>query len=80
MANFSLKRGLNVPIEGAPIQNIFQGQPPKTMAVKGTDFNVLKPQMLVSEGDKVEKGTPLFCNKDFPEIFLFLHVKVTSNQ
>ena len=68
MANFSLKRGLNVPIEGAPIQNIFQGQPPKTMAVKGIDFNGLKPQMLVSEGDKVEKGTPLFCNKDFPEI------------
>ena len=68
MAKFSLRRGLDVPIEGSPQQKISKGNPPKTMAVKGTDFNGLKPKMLVSEGDKVDKGTPLFCHKDCPEI------------
>ncbi len=68
MANFSLRQGLDIPIDGNPIQNIFEGQSPKLMAVKGTDFNGIKPKMLVSEGDKVAKGTPLFCNKDFPDV------------
>ena len=68
MANFSLKRGLDIPIAGSPKQQIFEGQPPKYMAVKGTDFIGLKPKMLVSEGDLVEKGSPLFCNKDYPDV------------
>lgn len=68
MANFSLKRGLDIPIEGSPIQEISEGQHPKFMAVKGTDFIGLKPKMLVSEGDLVDKGSPLFCNKDHPDV------------
>ena len=68
MANFSLKRGLDIPIEGSPMQEISEGQHPKFMAVKGTDFIGLKPKMLVSEGDLVEKGSPLFCNKDHPDV------------
>ena len=68
MANFSLKRGLDIPIEGSPTQEISEGQHPKFMAVKGTDFIGLKPKMLVSEGDLVEKGSPLFCNKDHPDV------------
>jgi Na+-transporting NADH:ubiquinone oxidoreductase subunit A len=68
MTNFSLKRGLDIPILGSPEQKIYDGRKPKTLAVMGTDFKGLKPKMLISEGDKVEKGTPLFCHKDFPEI------------
>ena len=68
MAKFSLKRGLDIPILGSPEQKIYNAREPKTIAVMGTDFNGLKPKMLVSEGDKVSKGTPLFCHKDSPEI------------
>ena len=68
MTNFSLKRGLNIPILGSPEQKIYDGKKPKTLAVLGTDFEGLKPQMLISEGDKVKRGTPLFCHKDFPEV------------
>ena len=68
MMNFSLKRGLNIPIVGSPEQKIYEGQKPKTLAVLGTDFKGLKPKMLIAEGDKVKRGTPLFCNKDFPEM------------
>jgi Na+-transporting NADH:ubiquinone oxidoreductase subunit A len=68
MTNFSLKRGLNIPILGSPEQKIYDGHKPKTLAVLGTDFEGLKPKMLIAEGDKVKRGTPLFCHKDFPEI------------
>ena len=68
MTNFSLKRGLDIPILGSPEQKIYESSKPKTLALIGTDFKGLKPQMLISEGDKVERGTPLFCNKDYPEI------------
>ena len=68
MAKFSLKRGLDIPILGSPEQKIYKAREPKTIAVMGTDFIGLKPKMLVSEGDPVDKGTPLFCHKDFPEI------------
>ena len=68
MAQFSLKRGLNIPILGSPEQKIYKARETKTIGVMGTDFNGLKPKMLVSEGDKVNKGTPLFCHKDSPEI------------
>ena len=68
MAKFSLKRGLDIPILGSPEQKIYNAREPKTIAVMGTDFNGLKPKMLVSEGDKVNKGSPLFCHKDYPEI------------
>jgi Na+-transporting NADH:ubiquinone oxidoreductase subunit A len=68
MTNFSLKRGLNIPILGSPEQKIYTGQNPKTLAVLGTDFEGLKPKMFIAEGDKVKRGTPLFCHKDFPEI------------
>ena len=68
MAKFSLKRGLDIPILGSPEQKIYKAREPKTIAIMGTDFNGLKPKMLISEGDKVNKGTPLFCHKDSPEI------------
>ena len=68
MIHFALKRGLDIPILGAPEQKIYKGKEPKTLAIMGTDFNGLKPKMMVSEGDHVERGTPLFCDKDSPEI------------
>ena len=68
MTHFALKRGLDIPILGAPEQKIYKGKEPKTLAIMGTDFNGLKPKMMVSEGDHVERGTPLFCDKDSPEI------------
>ena len=68
MAKFSLKRGLDIPMLGSPEQKIYKVREPKTIGIMGTDFNGLKPKMLVTEGDKVNKGTPLFCHKDSPEI------------
>ena len=68
MRNFNLKRGLDIPILGIPEQKIYDGNNPETLAVLGPDYNGLKPKMLVSVGDKVVRGTPLFCHKDNPDV------------
>ena len=68
MKNFNLKRGLDIPILGIPEQKIYDGNNPETLAVLGPDYNGLKPKMLVSVGDKVVRGTPLFCHKDNTDV------------
>jgi Na+-transporting NADH:ubiquinone oxidoreductase subunit A len=68
MKNFNLKRGLDIPILGIPEQKIYDGNNPETLAVLGPDYNGLKPKMLVGVGDKVVRGTPLFCHKDNPDV------------
>ncbi|MDC1357319.1 Na(+)-translocating NADH-quinone reductase subunit A [Pseudomonadota bacterium] len=68
MSIFNLKKGLNIPILGIPDQVIHDIKVPNSVAVLGPDFKGLKPKMLVSERDKVIRGTPLFCHKDAPEI------------
>ena len=65
---FNLKKGLNIPVLGIPEQIIQGEKKPKSVAVLGPDYIGLKPKMLVSVGDKVKRGSPLFCHKDHPEI------------
>ena len=69
MSKFVIKKGLDIPIAGVPKQVISEVKLPKTVAILGADYNGLKPKMLVNIGDKVKRGTPLFCHKDSPEIF-----------
>ncbi len=58
-----LKKGLDLPISGAPVQTIHEGPKISKVALNGRDFIGLKPKMLVAEGDKVKKGQPLFLHK-----------------
>lgn len=58
-----LQKGLDLPITGAPLQTIHEGPKITKVAVNGQDFVGLKPKMLVSVGDKVKKGQPLFLHK-----------------
>ena len=58
-----LKKGLDLPIAGAPVQTIHEGPKITKVALNGQDFIGLKPKMLVAEGDKVKKGQPLFLHK-----------------
>lgn len=67
MQSFTLKKGLDLPVAGAPEQVIDAGPEVAHVAVLGPDFIGLKPRMLVQEGDEVRRGAPLFCHKDIPE-------------
>ncbi len=64
MKTFNLRKGLDLPVTGAPEQTIQPGPAITSVAVLGPDYLGLKPRMLVQEGDEVRRGAPLFCHKD----------------
>jgi len=58
-----VKKGLDLPITGAPEQRIEDAQPVRHVAILGTDYVGMKPTMKVQEGDKVKLGQLLFTDK-----------------
>jgi Na+-transporting NADH:ubiquinone oxidoreductase subunit A len=65
---FTIKKGLDLPISGGPKQVIEKGNEVKTVAVLGTDYVGMKPTMLVSEGDIVKLGQIIFTDKKNPGV------------
>lgn len=65
----SIKKGLDVPISGAPEQSIGAAPEVSRAAVVGPDYIGMKPTMLVNEGDQVELGAELFEDKKNPGVF-----------
>lgn len=63
-----IKNGLDVPITGAPVQQIDELGPVRRVAVIGFDYHGLKPTMAVQEGDAVKKGQALFSDKKNPGV------------
>ncbi len=68
MQRFQLRKGLDLPVEGAPAQEIHPGPDVKTVALLGADYLGLKPRLSVEEGDIVAAGAPVFVHKDTPEV------------
>lgn len=65
---FKLRKGLDLPISGAPEQRIHDAPPVQHVAVVGADYIDLKPTMRVAEGDRVKRGQPLFEHKKLPGV------------
>ncbi len=69
MANLiKTKRGLNIPITGRPIEMIGKSTLPKDFALIPDYFQGVTPKLLVKEGDIVKAGTPVFYEKQFPDM------------
>ncbi|WP_341937046.1 Na(+)-translocating NADH-quinone reductase subunit A [Marinimicrobium sp. C2-29] len=58
-----IRRGLDLPITGAPEQAISEGPKIRSVAVIGFDYHGMKPTMAVQVGDKVKLGQLLFTDK-----------------
>ncbi|WP_111641929.1 Na(+)-translocating NADH-quinone reductase subunit A [Marinimicrobium alkaliphilum] len=58
-----IRRGLDLPISGAPEQTITDGPQIRSVAVIGFDYHGMKPTMEVQVGDKVKLGQLLFTDK-----------------
>ncbi|MEO1114976.1 MAG: hypothetical protein AAFY05_21695, partial [Pseudomonadota bacterium] len=70
MQSFKLKKGLDLPITGAPVQEVSDERKTNSVAVLAADYIGLKPRLLVGEGDIVGVGTPLFFHKDTPDVMI----------
>jgi Na+-transporting NADH:ubiquinone oxidoreductase subunit A len=65
----SIKRGLNLPISGAPDQAAAtETKPVQQVAVVGPDYVGMKPTMEVRVADRVKKGQVLFTDKKCPRV------------
>ena len=59
----TIKKGLDVPVVGAPQQVIHDGNAIKTVATLGEEFVGMRPTMFVKVEDRVKKGQVLFEDK-----------------
>ena len=69
MGVHSIKKGLNLPITGAPEQTISAGKVVSQVAVLGDDFIGMKPRMMVKVGDAVKKGQQVFEDRKNEGVF-----------
>jgi Na+-transporting NADH:ubiquinone oxidoreductase subunit A len=63
-----VRRGLDLPIAGAPEQVVHDGPKISQVAVLGSDYPGMKPTMAVREGDRVTRGQVLFSDKKNPGV------------
>jgi len=66
--NIKIKKGLDIPLAGAPEQRVAPGADVTSVALLGPDTHDLKPGMLVREGDRVKLGQPVYTDKDNPGV------------
>jgi len=63
-----IRRGLDLPLSGAPQQNIEDAVAVSQVAVIGADYVAMKPTMAVRVGDRVKLGQVLFSDKKTPGV------------
>ncbi|MCK4739652.1 MAG: Na(+)-translocating NADH-quinone reductase subunit A [Deltaproteobacteria bacterium] len=63
-----LKKGLDIPITGAPYPEVRSSNPARRVALLGADYPSLKPKFVVTVGDRVKLGSVLFTDKKTPKI------------
>lgn len=63
-----IKKGLDIKLKGKAIEKLANMPIPTHFAVKPSDFQGLTPKLAVKPEDSVEIGTPLFYDKNHPEI------------
>jgi Na+-transporting NADH:ubiquinone oxidoreductase subunit A len=64
----TIKKGLDIPIKGAPQQELSDGKAVTTVATLGEEYVGMRPTMHVKEGDPVKKGQLIFEDKKNPGV------------
>ncbi|MEQ6885213.1 Na(+)-translocating NADH-quinone reductase subunit A [Salicola sp. Rm-C-2C1-2] len=58
-----IKKGLDLPMTGAPEPTIDKGRAVRHVALTGFDYVGMKPTLKVREGERVKRGQPVFTDK-----------------
>ena len=66
-----IKQGLDLPIEGVPVQQIHDGPDITRVAVLGEEYVGMRPTMHVQVDDVVKKGQVLFEDKKNPGVKIY---------
>lgn len=68
MGTHVIKKGLDVPISGAPEQRVSGEKQVRRVAVTAADYVGMKPTFFVEQGDAVKRGQALFEDKKTPGV------------
>ena len=68
MNHISIKKGHDIRLSGIPGTDKIISLNPKKVALMPIKFRGVKPKLMVQKGDEVSAGTPLFFDKNKPEI------------
>jgi Na+-transporting NADH:ubiquinone oxidoreductase subunit A len=68
LALHRIKKGLSLPISGAPVQEIHDGPAIFRVAVMGDDTAGVRARLAVAEGDSVRRGQLLFEDRKRPGV------------
>jgi Na+-transporting NADH:ubiquinone oxidoreductase subunit A len=60
MAVHTIRKGLDLPISGEPIQTVEAAPAVPRVALLSRDFRFMKPRMHAAVGDRVKRGQPVF--------------------
>ena len=64
----TIKKGLDIPIKGAPQQKLSDGKAVTTVATLGEEYVGMRPTMHVKVDDRVKKGQMIFEDKKNPGV------------
>ena len=78
--NIVLKKGLDIPVEGAAELQLSKTVSPDIVAVEPVQLKGFSARLLVAEGDKVLAGSPVMADKKNPEILLVSPVSGTVKE
>lgn len=68
MSDHAIRRGLDIPIQGAATGDVVSLELPETVAYAPTELPGLTPRLDAREGDRVKQGSVLFHDKKRPDI------------
>ena len=68
MNHIFIKKGHDIRIAGIPSKDVLSIPGSDTVAISPKTFRGVKPKRMVSEGDRVQIGSPLFFDKTKPEV------------
>lgn len=63
MEKIEISKGFTPRLAGMPDISLIEAPTPKTVGLSAMDIPYIRPKLLVKENDKVQTGTPLFCDK-----------------
>lgn len=65
---YKLRKGLDIPLKGQAAMFVDPPVSGTLYELKPADFKNVIPKLLVHEGDAVLAGSPVYCDKAYPEI------------
>lgn len=68
MSEHTIKRGLDIPLAGAPVGSLEEARRPRRVALVASDYPGLRPTFFAKVGDTVQRGQALFEDRKNPGV------------